>query len=473
MINRLFLLLITIAVVVSCDRESSENSSVGKQQFLLDSIFSNMAEKGMFNGNVLIADKGSVIFEKSYGLTDHEARIKINRETVFELASVSKQFTAMGIVQLKRDNRLAYNDTIGKYIPELDFYTGVTIHDLLIHTGGLPDYMELADRYWDRSEIATNDDIINLFKQHRPEPVFKPGDRWEYSNTGYLILATIIERVSGKTFEEYLKEKIFLPLNMQNTFVYRRWYNPQEVTNYAKGYIFSDSLKREVVPSEDPNYQNTVYLDGIVGDGMVSSNVDDLLKWDQALYGTALIDKDDKRDIFSSYLLNNNTETRYGYGWGVYKSKHYGSISFHSGEWAGYETYIERHTDNKKTVIVLQNSSVSGGYIPIKHVRKIMYNQPIEKEVSVDADILKKYAGVYQNRKGREYNIILLNGTLMFDVNPELKLRLIPVSECKFLLDKATPETFFIFNNENDGEVKECRFIQAEKEIDNVLTRKD
>ncbi len=419
MINRLFLLLIIAALVVSCGRENFVSSSVSKQQFLLDSLFSDMAEKGMFNGNVLIADSDSVIFEKSYGLADYKTGDTINRNTVFELASVSKQFTAMGIVQLKRENRLAYSDTIGKYIPELAFYSGVTIHDLLIHTGGLPDYMDLAERYWDRSKIASNDDIIDLFEHYRPERIFKPGDRWVYSNTGYLILATIIERVSGKTFEEYLKDKIFIPLGMQNTFVYRRWYSPQEVTNYAKGYIFSDSLKREVTPSEDTNYQNTVYLDGIVGDGMVSSNVDDLLKWDQALYGTGLLSEEDKRDIFSSYQLNDSKETRYGYGWGVYKNKHYGSIYFHSGEWAGYETYIERHTDNKKTVIVLQNSSVSGGYIPIKHIRKIMYNQSIEKEVNVAVDILKKYAGVYQNRKGREYNIILLNGTLMFDVNPE------------------------------------------------------
>jgi len=128
-----------------------------------------MIEQEKFNGNVLIAEKGKVIFEKSFGLANEQTKRKLNIETIFELASVSKQFTAMGIVQLKKENKLSYNDEISKYIPELANYKGITIHHLLVHTSGLSDYMEQANIHWNKSNIATNNDMINLFKKFKPE----------------------------------------------------------------------------------------------------------------------------------------------------------------------------------------------------------------------------------------------------------------------------------------------------------------
>ena len=130
-----------------------------KRPELLDSLFTALHAKKQFNGNVLVADKGEVIFKKSYGIANEETQQKINNETIFELAPFSKQFTAMGIVMLQKAGKLEYDDKISEYIPELDFYGDVTVRNLLNHTGGLPDYMGLFQKKWDKSKFATNKDI--------------------------------------------------------------------------------------------------------------------------------------------------------------------------------------------------------------------------------------------------------------------------------------------------------------------------
>ncbi len=343
----------------------------------LDSLYNNLFQQGKFNGNVLVAESGNIIFEKAYGMADIENQVALNPSTSFELASVSKQFTAMGIVQLEKEGKLSLEDEMSKYIPELVHYDGITIKHLLIHTGGMADYFDLAEKYWDKAKIATNDDIIRLFQKHQPERLFQPNESYEYSNTGYLLLGSIIERVSGKTFENYLSEKIFLPLDMQNTFVYRRRYEPRTVENYAQGYVYSDSLARKVLPDELASESYVIYLDGIVGDGMVNSNIYDLLKWDRALYSNKLINEEDKKHIFSSYKTSNDDDTNYGFGWGIDNTKDYGKIASHAGGWVGYITYIERHLDNDKTIIILQNQVMDEIALPRKKTRKILYNIPM------------------------------------------------------------------------------------------------
>lgn len=329
----------------------SSNSQENKKASELDSLYSELYQKGAFNGNVLVAENGNIIFQKSYGLANEQTKAKLNVNTIFELASVSKQFTAMGIVQLQKEGKISYEDEISKYIPELQKYEGITIKNLLTHTGGLPDYMEISSKNWDKSKIATNDDILSLFQQLSPEINFEPNAKWDYSNTGYLILASIIERVSGRKFGEYLNEKIFEPLDMKNTFVHRRRFEPKKIDNYAEGYFYSDSLKRKILPDELGKEFYVVYLDGIVGDGMVNSNLEDLLKWDRALYNNQIINNQDREMIFSSYKTKDSSETDYGFGWMIDSTETFGKTSFHSGGWAGYISYFDRHLDNDKTII--------------------------------------------------------------------------------------------------------------------------
>lgn len=380
------------------------NTTFGQkaQNEQLDSLFTSLYSKNMFNGNVLIADKGKILLEKSYGFANKETKQKLDNKTIFELASVSKQFTAMAIVLLKKQGKLKYDDPISKYIPELSFYGNITIRNLLHHTGGLPDYMELFEDKWDKTKFATNQDIVNELVKYKPEADFQPGEKYDYSNTGYALLGLIIEKVSKKTFGQFLSENIFQPLEMKDTFVYRSRFEPQKIENYALGYV-TDSLGNKVLPDSFGKEFYTYYLDGIVGDGMVNSTTGDLLKWDRALYTDKLVNSKDKELIFNSAKTKEGKETNYGFGWAVGNSEKYGKIVNHSGSWAGYITFIERHPDNDKTIIILQNNLADLTALPSREVRKILYNEPLENEglkpVTLTSEELKKYTGTYINEK--------------------------------------------------------------------------
>ncbi|WP_196894799.1 serine hydrolase domain-containing protein [Aureivirga marina] len=474
--KKVLLLIVAIFSIISCrdnevKSEKIEKIDTRKQQ--LDSLFSKLYKNERFNGTVLIAEKGNIIFEKSYGLANEKTKDSIQNDYAFELASVSKQFTAMGIFQLWKEGKLQLEDSVSKFIPELKNYKGITIHDLLIHTGGFPDYMNLASEHWDTSKIATNEDIVKLFEKVKPELLFEPKSQFSYSNTGYLFLGTIIERASGKSFETYLKEKIFDPLEMKNTFVYRRRFQPKKLEKYAEGYIYSDSLQRKVLPDSVKGMEFFTFLDGIVGDGMVNSNVYDLLKWDRALYSDKLINEKDKKKIFSSYKTSEEKETNYGYGWKIDSSKVYGKIVSHSGGWAGYMTYIERHIDNDKTFIFLQNNSTDKNEIPIKKASNLTYG--IAPKISRDSlvKVYQNYLGEYKNEEGKEKTFEIKDETLFYVVNPSFKIELIPITEKLFMLEEFSPEVFIEFISDEKGNINQFILTRPKTEMKQIYNKKE
>ena len=169
----------------------------------MDDYLSAQAKHFRFNGNVLVAENGKVVFQKSYGYADFDSKRLLNDSSVFELASISKQFTATAILLLKDKNKLKLTDSLTQYFPELP-YKGITLYHMLTHTSGLPDYEEAMNNKWDRRKIAFNADMIAFLAREKPPLVFTPGSRWEYSNTAYALLASIVEKVSGLTFSAYL-----------------------------------------------------------------------------------------------------------------------------------------------------------------------------------------------------------------------------------------------------------------------------
>lgn len=417
----------------------------------IDSLLTSMYNNGKLNGNVLIAEKGEVIYKKSFGLANETTKEKLNENSIFELASVSKQFTAMAIVILKEKGKLNYDDEMSKFIPELSYYKGITIRNLLNHTGGLPDYMELMDTLFDKSKIATNKDIISLFAKYRPTILFEPNKKWEYSNTGYTILASIIEKVSGMSYGDYLKKVIFEPLKMTNTFVYTRRYAPKQINNYAYGYVYSDSLKKYLLPDDMGETKMVVWLDGIVGDGCVNSTVNDLLKWDRALYTDKLISKESKKEIFTASELNDKTKTKYGFGWFIDNNADFGMITYHSGGWPGYSTYIDRHIDNDKTIIILQNHDNTS--MPVKSLRSILYNKPLPviKEIKLTNEQLQRVTGTYEIQKGQELNISVTDEQLFGQVTGQKKAYpLFAESEFSFFLKVADAQVEFQQNEKGE-----------------------
>ena len=439
---------------------------------IIDSLLNSVYANKKINGNFLIAEKGKVIYSKSFGYANEVTKEKLNENSVFELASCSKQFTAMAIMILKEKGKLNLDDDIKKFIPALSSYKGITIRNLLNHTGGLPDYMELMDSLFDKSKIATNNDIITLFSKHNPKILFEPNTKYEYSNTGYALLASIIEKASGLTFANFLNKNIFKPLQMENTLVYTRRLSPKKISSYAFGYVYSDSLKKYLLPDEIAETKMVVWLDGIVGDGCVNSTLNDLLKWDRALYTNKLLSAAGLKEIFEVAILKDKSKTKYGFGWGIEESADFGKIVSHSGGWPGYVTYIDRHITNDKTIIILQNhNDVS---IPVKSIRNILYNKAlpikkIRKEIVLSTEQLQKLVGIYEVEKEFEIKISLDKDQLFAKLTGQNAFPIFAESELQFFLkvvdaqlqfeqnDKGEIVKLYLLQNDNKAEAKRTK----------------
>ena len=429
----------------------------------LDSLYSGLHNKQQFFGNVLIAEKGNIIYQKSFGKANRATSEDLNAESIFELASVSKQFTAMGIMLLKKQGKLSYEDSLRKFFPELPYHN-ITVRQLLNHTSGLPDYMQLFAQHWDSTKIATNSDMIRLLAKHKPPIRFLPGEKWEYSNTGYALLGSIIEKASGKSFGDYLQQNIFQPLDMKRTRVYRRRYEKKTIPNYAYGYVYDGKKKQFALPDSVNETAAMVFcLDGIVGDGTVNSTVNDLLKWDRALYTEKLVSKNMMNEAFQPGILNDGKKTSYGFGWGLEDLRGAGKILHHSGGWPGYTTYIERNIEKDKTIIILRNHQVPGEVL--KKTRQILYDLKEEekKEITVSADVLKQYVGEYELAPTFTITVTVENGQIFGQATGEQKLELFAEKENLFFLKVVDAKIEFV--KDEKGVVKSLVLYQNGQQV--------
>ncbi len=449
--------LLTLSILFCSLHAQAQDARIQK----IDSMLTSLHKGQKINGNILIAEKGNVIYKKSFGLANNTTGAALNENSVFELASCSKQFTAMGIAILSHQKRLKLDDDVAKYVPELSIYKGVTIRHLLHHTSGLPDYMILMDSLWDKKKTATNNDMLALFELYKPDPLFLPNAQFEYSNTGYAVLATIIERVSNMDYGTFLKKNIFTPLKMNNSFVYRRRYKPMKVDNYAFGYLRDDNGKLSLPDSTaEENY--VIYLDGIVGDGTVNSNLNDLLIWDRALYTSKLLTDYEMKAVFEPATLNDGKRSAYGFGWMLDSSAAFGKIVSHSGGWPGYMTYIERDITNDKTIIFLQNIMPSA--VPIKALRNALYNKPMSepvvarKEIKLSDEVLAQYVGQYQIAPAFAITVSQAGNQLKVQATGQPAFDIFPESETMFFLKVVNAQVEFV---KEGGKVKSAILHQG------------
>ena len=317
----------------------------------IDSIVSNLASNNKFSGVVLVADKGDIKYSKAYGYIDFAKKTHLHKNTIFELASVSKQFTAMTIMMLKEKGLLQYDDKVEKYmtIP----YKGITIRHLLTHTSGLPDYQAIMDTYWDKSKVAGNLDIIHYLNQYAPPKLFEPGEKYLYSNTGYVLLASIVEKVTGRDFIEFCNTEIFNKLHLKNTRI-RSLTEKAAIKNFALGHVFVPERNAYIRADSFPSSNYTIWLGNRKGPGRISSTVEDLLKWDQALYTNKLISQTTLAVAFEPMVLNNGSISNYGFGWILRPTE---NIVWHNGDNPGYKTIIIRFLSTNKTLIILCNNA--------------------------------------------------------------------------------------------------------------------
>lgn len=316
----------------------------------LDSLFGTIPA---FSGVVLVAEKGNPVYHRAFGYRDFASKTPVDTATIFELASVSKQFTAMIIMMLQEEGKLTVNDPVEKYLPELP-YKQITIRHLLHHTSGLPDYQKVMDEHWDKSRVAGNADILEYLQRYHPPQNFEPGEKYEYSNTGYVLLASIAEKTSGQDFIELCRNRIFNPVEMTSTNI-RTLEEKAALANVAFGHLYVPQIKKHIRADSFPSSDYTIWLGNRKGPGRITSTAGDLLKWDRALYSGTLVKKESLEMAFTPGHLRNNSLTHYGYGWEIRTHPTLGRVIWHDGSNPGYKTIILRYVDVDKTVVMLCN----------------------------------------------------------------------------------------------------------------------
>ncbi|MCH8084333.1 MAG: serine hydrolase, partial [Myxococcales bacterium] len=308
----------------------------------VDALFADASSEATPGAAIIVIQDGVVLKKSAYGMADIERGLPFETDTSVRLASVSKQFTAMAIMILEEEGRLDYDDPITGFLPELSrFGDEITIRHLLNHTGGLPDYYDVMVEVTGVERPLTRHALDTYAKWG--EPLFAPGERFEYSNPGYELLALIVERTSGEVFGDFVEERIFAEVGMTNSVVLDDRH--PHLAKRAYGYrIDGDSF---ALNDDDP-------LNYIVGSGGIYSTVEDLYRWDQALYRENLVSRTSRAKAFSPARLNSGEFYPYGFGWSFDEHLGHRRIS-HAGGWVGFQTFIGRYVDDRFSVIVLTN----------------------------------------------------------------------------------------------------------------------
>lgn len=301
---------------------------------------------------VLVVKDGQIVFERGYGVTDLKTLQKIDARTNFRLASVSKQFTALAIMLLVHEGKLRYEERLTDIFPDLpDYGRGITIRMLLDHTSGLKDYEDLMsepDPQVPVEQIQIHDiGVLDLLKRQNSTK-FPPGTKWAYSNSGYVLLGLTVQKVSGKSFPDFLHDRIFSPLDMSNTVAYVR--GKSAVLNRAFGHAFENGTWKQTDQSP---------TSATLGDGGVYSSLEDLAKWDQALRDDTLLSQGEMEAALTPVDAPgvrgpDGMPAQYGFGWFLNPFKGHRRM-WHYGETIGFRTAIERFLDDSLTIVVLSN----------------------------------------------------------------------------------------------------------------------
>jgi CubicO group peptidase (beta-lactamase class C family) len=334
----------------------------------IDRLMTSLHERGQFNGAIMVAERGDVLYRRGFGKADIRTGTAFAPDTPSDIGSVTKQFTAMAVMMLVERRRLGYDDLASQYLPEFSgaSHLGrITVRQLLTHTSGIPDYGDLGI---DDSGLSQGSLIASLLK--KDSDFSKPGKKYRYSNAGYVLLAMVVQRVSGQRFGDFLAREIFLPCGMRSTFVYD-----------------DRAVKR---PGTAVGYDSFGHVDdggptSIPGDGGIYSTVDDLFKWDQALNTEKLVTRSTLAEAFTPASVEEGKST-YGFGWnvGLEGANRY---VWHTGNHAGFRAFIERRLNQQSTVIMLTNMGNS---------KRQEINSAIQNILAGKAYILPKRSGAQE-----------------------------------------------------------------------------
>jgi CubicO group peptidase (beta-lactamase class C family) len=374
---------------------------------------------------VLVAKEGEVLFRKAYGMANLELDVPMKPEMVFEIASITKQFTAVAILMLVEEGKLSLEDDIRKFIPDYPTHGHtITVHHLLTHTSGIKDYGSIQG-IWDKARLDhTSEEILDYFKN---EPMdFDPGEKYLYNNSAYFLLGMIIEKVSGLPYPEFLENKIFSPLGMENSY-----YGSQKriIPNRAYGYQKGKEgwVNAEYVSMTNPGAA-----------GSIMSCVDDLLTWNQALLENKLISAGSMRKAISNYTLNDGKSINYGYGWAL--SKVQGSPTYeHGGGIFGYLTKALYLAEEKVYVTTLSNRDDKSPDKINAQIAAITIGKPYPaaEKIMLPEETLLQFTGVYEFEDEAVRYIIIEDGQLYSQRKGGSRSKIFPLNEQKFSYENS------------------------------------
>jgi D-alanyl-D-alanine carboxypeptidase len=349
---------------------------------------------------ILVAKDGNVLLRKGYGLAEMELGVPVRPEMVFELGSVTKQFTATAILMLQERGKLSIQDEITKYLPDYPTHgEKITLEHLLTHVSGIPSYTGLPEWFPKLREDLTVDQLIALFKDKPLE--FHPGERWAYDNSGYILLGAVIEKASGKSYEDFIEQEIFAPLGMKHSYY---GHNDELIPGRAAGY-----------EPDEHGFHPARYLSMTqpYAAGSLMSNVDDLWLWEQSLESGKLLRRESLDRMFTPAKLNSGANTHYAFGWNTFDYSGHKVIE-HGGGIFGFVTHVARVPDERFYVAVLSNNPGSnpeeiGLRMAAKAAGMALEDRP---SIAVDEKTLDDYPGVYRFDPSTTRTITREGGTL-------------------------------------------------------------
>jgi len=417
------LLLLSVSILGSPGATQDIESKV-------DEYINPYLKMGTFSGSVLIARKGIILLSKGYGMANYENDVPNTLQTKFRLGSVTKQFTATSIMQLQEKGLLNVDDPISKYLQDYPNGEKITLHHLLTHTSGIPNFTSFPEYQETMMLPSPVEKTIERFKYKPLE--FTPGEKFKYSNSGYILLGYIIEKVSGKSYEDYLKENIFQPLNMMDT-----GYDHHRplIKHRASGYVLGTN-----------GLVNAVYIDMSTpyAAGGLYSTVEDLYLWDQALYTEKLVSRNSLDEMFTPF------KGGYGYGWFIIKAFNRQLIT-HGGMVNGFYAYISRYVDDKVCIIVLSNIESAPVDKISLDLAAIVFGEKhevpeIRTSIKVDPKIYDAYVGEYEFTPNFIITVTKEDNHLFAQATGQSKFEIYPESEVKFYLKMADTQITFIKN---------------------------
>ncbi|WP_159102735.1 serine hydrolase domain-containing protein [Flectobacillus major] len=334
-----------------------------KKAAKLDTFFKHLHKTAKFNGAVLVSQYGKIIYKGAFGYANFSKKDTNTTQTLFQLASVSKQFTAVAIMQLHEKGLIDYNDPVYKFIPNFPYDPSITIRSLLTHCSGIPNYAYALDKVVDKKTPMTNEQIVSLFAKYKPGINYLPNARFNYNNSNYVVLAYIVEKLSGMSFREYAQKKLFAPAGMSKTFIYDPTHTEQ-VAHAAVGHT----------PRRGGYWQIPFdHLDGAVGDKGIYSTVEDMYKWDMALNSEKLVKLATLQEAFQpAHHFRNLINKNYGYGWRLQLLDDGSWLTFHTGWWHGFKNYYLHNQKDNSSIIILQNVA-NHALARVKVAQSILY----------------------------------------------------------------------------------------------------